>query len=325
MYSGSEYIEDSLGSSSDKFGKYLIRAIPKSWVNNFLDFVVYINKFAHVDNTLVPAIVEERDDFFIVKFKYSRERPLTTIIDKLSYENTSRIVELFVQYLYGVENGIYPPVPYISLEDIFVYAGEFFFLPPLLYSNKLLRDVTEKRGDKFLFVAPEFLDTGVCTIQSTFYTIGKVIEFLDKSRKYSDLVASLTHKNPTDRKVPVHWFEEFVFIDNQLIKNIENKIVDEILQSKQHIFTLQISTQSYKHFRNILSSLHKVVNRQENSMFICIQDDFTNLPRQLLSKYGNILEDDEIQSLFPALYANTKFGSILPTIISVLNKAKVVF
>lgn len=325
VYSGSEYIESSLESSNGKFDKYLIRAIPKSWVKNFLDFVVHVNKFAHVDNTLVPAIVEERDDFFIVKFKYSKERPLTTIIDKLSYENTSRIVELFVQYLYGVENGIYPPVPYISLEDIFIYAGEFFFLPPLLYSNKLLRDVTEKRGDKLLFVAPEFLDTGVCTIQSTFYTVGKVIEFLDKSGKYSDLAMSLTHKNPTDRKVPVHWFEEFVFIDNQLIKNIESKIVDEILQSKQHIFTLQISTQSYKHFRNILSSLHKVVNRQENSMFICIQDDFTNLPRQLLSKYGDILEDDEIQSLLPALYANTKFGSILPTIISVLNKAKVVF
>lgn len=325
VYSGTEYIESPLESVNDKAGKYLIRSISKNLVNSFLDFVVHINKFAHVDNTLIPTTVEKKDDSFIVKFKYSNEKPLTMLIDKLSYENIDRLVELFVQYLHGVESGVYPPTPYISFEDIFAYAGEFFFLPPLLYSNKSLREVIEKYGDKFLFVAPEFLNSGVCDVKSTFYTVGKVIEAFDKNGKYSDLVRNLTIATPARRNIPTHWIERFVFIDKKLINSIESKIGKEILQSKQHLFTIQISTKNYKDFRNIVSSLHEIANQQESSMFICIQDDLTNLPRQLLSKYKNVLGNDELEILYPTLYANAKFGSILPAIISALNKAKIVF
>lgn len=325
VYSGTEYIGDFLDSVNGKTGKYLIRSIPKNLIGSFLDFVVHVNKFAHVDNVFVPTTVEEKDDSFIVKFKYSKERPLTTILDRVSYEDVDRLVELFVQYLHGVESGIYPPTPYISLEDIFIYAGQFFFLPPSFYSNEHLQEVIEKYGDKFLFIAPEFLNSGICDVKSTLYTVGKFIEAFDKVGKYSDLVRNLTTVAPAERNIPTHWIERYVFIDNQLIKDIEYKIKEEIFQSKQHLFTIQISTGNYKNFRNIVSSLHRIVNQQENSMFICIQDDFTNLPRQLLSKYKNLLDDDELGILYPALYANTKFGSVLPAIISALNKAKIVF
>lgn len=325
VYSGTEYIEFCSENKSSRSEAYLIRSIPKNIIDSFLELVIHVNKFIHVGNVFVPTVVEEKDDSYTIKFRYSKEKPLTNFINELAYEDFDKLVELLIQYLYGVENGIYPPIPYVSLEDIFVYAGEFFFLPPLFYSNISLRKAIEKHGDKFLFVAPEFLDYGICDHRSPYYTIGKLIESFDKHGRYQDLVRNLTFLDPRERILPPNWFEKFVPIKEGLIKNIKHKITQEISKSKKHFLTVQISTESYKIFMSIVSNLHKMVDQKEGSIFICIQDDFTNLPRQLISKYRNMLDDNEFSILYPALYANTKFGSILPTIMSVLNKVNTAF
>ncbi|MCX7654252.1 MAG: GGDEF domain-containing protein [Fervidobacterium sp.] len=322
VYSGSEYIESSL---YDINNKYLVRVIPKKFIDSFLDFVVHVNQFTHIPNTFLPTTVESKGENIIVKFKYFNEKPLTEIIDKLSEEDLNEIVKELLNYLYGVINGIYPPVPCISLDDIFVYAGQFFFLPPLIQSKNVLSKILKKSNVNSLFVAPEFLKEGVCNDKSTFYAIGKFIQTLDKDKKYESLTENLTLDDPEKRNITPELIDKLVTYNRNLVREIEPIIRDKISETRQHYHTIEIHGASYNEFKSILGAIYKEFARLESSLFICVEDDFTNIPRQLLAKYKHLLNPDELEILYPTLYANTKFNSILPVLIGVLNRAKFVF
>ncbi|PHJ12682.1 hypothetical protein IM41_07115, partial [Fervidobacterium sp. SC_NGM5_G05] len=54
--------------------------------------------------------------------------------DKIDDQSLRDLIYSLMFYIYGVKSGVFPSLGYYSLDDIFVYAGQIFFLPPTVYS-----------------------------------------------------------------------------------------------------------------------------------------------------------------------------------------------
>ncbi|MGC8820757.1 MAG: GGDEF domain-containing protein [Fervidobacterium sp.] len=275
---------------------------------------MHVNSFTLFDRMFLPALVELSEDKgeFVVKFKYNYEKPISDSVSEFTLKD---LVSSFLFYLYGVEKGVYPPIGYFSKEDIFLYAGQVFFLPPLLYSNQSV-EKTVQSSEK-IFYSPEFLKSGVVNLQTTMYVLGKVIEHFDFEKRYYHMVKKLTHKDPKCRTYNKAWLESFVFLDTKVVESFSKDVLSKIVTDKKYMVVNLTSTR-YIDFVNVVFWLSGLANSLPKTLFVYIGKDFTNVPRQLLRKYREFIPEGERYTLFRSLHDIMKFDSILGAIISTM-------
>ena len=272
----------------------------------------------------LPITAEKHDEYYIVKFAYSDEKPVLNYEDKIDDQSLRDLISSLMFYIYGVKNGVFPSLGYYSLGDIFVYAGQIFFLPPTVYSWDFIYKVLDKSG-RSLFVAPEFLEKGTTNFQSTLYVCGKIIEYFDHKKKYNFITQELVKEIPEDRKFYDGWLKEFGLFDNEEIEEFSKEMFEKIKNSKEKFNIIRLKSARWIELNAVLLSINKKVSSLENSAMIFVKNDFTNVPRQLMAKYKGYVPASEYNLFLRALYDNVKFNSIIPVIISTFNSFDNIF
>ncbi|MFN3692265.1 MAG: hypothetical protein ACK4R7_05185, partial [Fervidobacterium sp.] len=336
VYSGIEYTVDD----------FIVRVVDANLVENFEDFVVQLNKFSIFDYFIRPATFQEYSttekrglpDSRCLEIKF-RSNPMNRVLkvleNNIEKEDLDQFVQNTVNYLLGVEKGIYPPLGFYSLEDVFFYGGLFFFLPPQVISNKELKYVLDNYGGKHIYYAPEFLTSNVCDFKTTLYVMGKIIEFFIKNatlendkqnyNNYDNLVKNLTAESPSERTLPkeiVNNLPPFKTFSMEHFDEISEKILQEIMKDERKFITAQIPL-DYRSFNILTYFLHERISN--NSAFIYVGNDLVNVPRVILNKYKKYLEYEESKIMVQTLYSNVKFNTLLPVLLSFIEKVENVF
>ncbi|MFN6992315.1 MAG: hypothetical protein ACK4MM_06300, partial [Fervidobacterium sp.] len=195
-------------------------------------------------------------------------------------------------------------------------------------------------SDKYLFYAPEFLNDNVCDFKTTLYVMGKIIEFvfcntkLEKDEEsykyYSSLIESLTAEKPSERKLPIEIINNILplrSISIEQLYEISEKILEEVRKDERKFITVQVPL-DYRLFNVLITFLYEKIasnSRISDSPFIYIGNDLVNIPREILAKYKEILEVEENKVLLQALYSSVKFNSILPILLSLVEKVENLF
>ncbi|KAF2961733.1 diguanylate cyclase [Fervidobacterium sp. 2310opik-2] len=244
--------------------------------------------------------------------------------DKIDDQSLRDLIYSLMFYIYGVKNGVFPSLGYYSLDDIFVYAGQIFFLPPTVYSWDFIYKVLDKSG-RSLFVAPEFLEKGTTNFQSTLYVCGKIIEYFDHKKKYNFITQELVKEIPEDRKFYDGWLKEFGLFDNEEIEEFSKEMFEKIKNSKEKFNIIRLKSARWMELNAVLFNLNKKVSILENSAMVFVKNDFTNVPRQLVAKYKERIHVSDYDLFLRTLYDNVKFNSIVPVIISTLNSFDNIF
>lgn len=341
VYSGFEYIEDG----------FIVRYVDANLVDNFEEFVIELNKFSIIDHFILPATFRELSNeeiadlasskYLEVKFRSAQiNKFLKVLNNKIEKADLDQFVQIIVHYLIGVEKGLYPPIGFYSLEDVFFYAGLFFFLPPQVLSNKGLTHLLNHNSNKYFFYAPEFLKDNVRDLNSTLYVVGKIVEFLfcntkleeDEKRykDYSALIKCLTAEKPSERKLPKEIVNNILrskLVNIEELYEISEKILQEVKKDERKFITVQVPL-DYRSFNLLMQFLYEKIKSNfqiSDSPFIYIGNDFANIPREILSKYKEILESEENKVLLQALYSSVKFNTILPILLSFVEKVENLF
>ncbi len=272
----------------------------------------------------LPVTVEKHQKHYIVKFAYSGEKPVVNYEDKIDDHSLRDLISSLLFYIYGVKNMVFPPLGYYSLDDIFVYAGQFFFLPPTVYSRDYTYEVLDRSG-RSLFVAPEFLEESITSFQSTLYVCGKIIEHFDHEKKYNFITQELVKEIPEERRFYNGWLKEFGLFDNGKIEKISNEMFERIKSSNEKFRVIRLKSTRWIELNAVLFNINRKLSNFENSVMIFVKNDFTNVPRQLVAKYKERIRVSDYDLFLMTLYDNVKFNSIIPAIISLLNSFDDVF
>jgi len=308
-YVGEEYIQEM------QYGEYLVRALPSNAVDDFNRYVVRISSYSAFDRCKSPSFVEQKDGYIYVKFTHLHERPIFDVKNKslLNSTDTEAIIRWIIDFAKCIELQICPPFPVYSVEDIYTYAGEFFFLPPLVFDSSFARKVVDS---KYVFAAPEFLETGTYDTRSTMYVLGRLIEFFDRDGKYVGLTSKMTQSIPELRY--------FLFGSENdeksiaVIENIVNRIESFLDDTSDKFNIIQLKTNRYDHYRSFLMEIMSEISRKSN--IILAGSMFMNVICEILYRYGNQMDSASYYELSTCLYSVCRFDNIIPHVIQALEK-----
>ncbi|WP_372589515.1 hypothetical protein QQE94_03750 [Fervidobacterium pennivorans subsp. shakshaketiis] len=220
-------------------------SISKDFVNDFHDFVVHLNSYTYSKRFILPITVERADESINVFFRYSGEKHVITPsgeLVSLSYEERKRLIESILRIAKFVLLGNIPPFPAISLFDIYTYAGEFFFRPPLIFSSEFYKQLLDsskmvKSSDGFncVFVDEEYLKNGIYDKNSTMRILAEIIELFDENGEKASIVSKLKNSSIT-----VVDLEKDMLSDDTLYR-----IISEITIAEKNYTVVQIDTEGY--------------------------------------------------------------------------------
>lgn len=305
-YLGEEYIEEFYGI------EYLVRVLPSDIVGDFNKFVAKINSYAVFDRCISPVLLEKSDENVYVKFAHLREKPLLHVVANTYSElvDVDDIAEQILDFAKYISLKICPPFPAYSVEDIYTYAGELFFLPPMLFNRDFAITVS---NSEYAFVAPEFLKNGTYDERSAIFVLGKIIEFFDKDNKYSTLTTRMTQIEPELRSLEFRCRH-----DRGLVNAIVGKILAAVGNSEKRFNVVELKTSQYAKYKLVLPRIISEVSRNSNVVFV--GNDITNVVRELLSRYGDKIDKLSYNELCTCLYGICKFDNVIPYAAQVFEK-----
>lgn len=298
----------------------LIRSFPSAFVENFDDFVISINSYTFSSRFLVPTTVEisRKNDSCLVFFNHFGEKPILTgnqhLISLSELERTKLINSLLRIAKFVFFDNI-PPFPAYTLYDIYVYATEFFFSPPFVFNNEVWRQVIENPhvvGD-YIFIDEEFLTTGRFNKASTMRILADLIDFFDLKKEFTQISSKMRAFEIGE--------EDFIYHGNEIefARNIVEKIASE--SSLREVFCID-TKDVYKIFKDYISVVEYHIRKSTQYAVLYLGNDFTNILRQLLSKYSSLIADEEKISLTKCLYNVCKFDSVVEELIPILKRFK---
>jgi diguanylate cyclase (GGDEF)-like protein len=269
---------------------------------------------------LLPVRVERADKNISVFFRYSGEKHIVTSsgeLVSLSYEERKRLIESILRIAKFVLLGNIPPFPAISLFDIYTYAGEFFFRPPLIFSSEFYKQLLDsskmvKSSDGFncVFVDEEYLKNGIYDKNSTMRILAEIIELFDENGEKASIVSKLKNSSIT-----VVDLEKDMLSDDTLYR-----IISEITSAEKNYTVVQIDTEGYyRLFKDYIARIDYHFTEKNETIFY-IGDDFTNVVRQLLLKKRNELTQEEFSGLVKCLYSVCKFDTTVGELINIFKR-----
>lgn len=289
-------------------------------MNDFHDFVVHLNSYTFSKRFILPVTVERTDESIVVFFKYSGEKHIIKSsgeLVSLSYEERKKLVESILRIAKFVLLGNIPPFPAISLFDIFMYAGEFFFRPPVIFTSEFYKQLMDSskmikssKGFICVFVDEEYIKNGTYDKNSTMRILGEMIELFDENGEKASIVSKLKSCSVT-----VDDLEKDMLSDGTLYK-----IISEITSAKKNYTVVQIDTNGYyRLFKDYIARIDYRFTEKNEAIFY-IGDDFTNVLRQLLLKKRDELSQEEFSGLVKCLYSVCKFDTVVGELINIFKR-----
>ncbi|WP_448377892.1 tetratricopeptide repeat-containing diguanylate cyclase [Fervidobacterium sp.] len=269
---------------------------------------------------MLPVTVERADKSISVFFRYSGEKHIVTSsgeLVSLSYEERKRLVESILRIAKFVLLGNIPPFPAINLFDIFMYAGEFFFRPPVIFSSEFYKHLMDSskmikssEGFSCVFVDEEYLTNGTYDKNSTMRILAEIIELFDEDGEKASIVPKLKSCSVT-----VADLEKDTLSDGTLYR-----IISEITSAEKNYTVAQIDTNGYyRLFKDYIARIDYHFTEKNEAIFY-IGDGFTNVVRQLLLKKRNELSQEEFSGLVKCLYSVCKFDTVVGELINIFKR-----
>jgi len=295
-------------------------SISKDFVNDFHDFVVHLNSYTYSKRFILPITVERADESINVFFRYSGEKHVITPsgeLISLSYEERKRLIEAILRIAKFVLLGNIPAFPAISLFDILIYAGEFFFRPPVIFGPEFYKQLVESsqivkssEGFNGVFVDEEYLKNGTYDKSSTMRILAEIIELLDETGEKASIVSKLKGNNVTVADLE----------KDRLNEGILYEIISKIDNVEKDYEVVQIDTKGYyRLFKDYVARIDYHFAEKNEAIFY-IGDDFTNVIRQLLLKKRNELSQEEFSGLVQCLYSVCKFDAMVGELVNIFKR-----
>ncbi len=308
IYCGVEYFEN--------FGGTYSRIWEFSTKDTFENVVKLMNGFTKVGRFLLPKYFVGKDDKIKVVFEHYLEENFSECFDRLTDEELEYYVEQILNTAYEIEQLDETEVPSFgvySFDNVLVLGAELLFIPPVTREN-----IPEEWKKERTVIAPEVLKTGSAHKKSSTYVFGKILEFIDKDRKYYNVWSLMIKDNPDERQIlysPKHYE-----VISEYFENIEREsnIYSLIEQSEKNVFVVNVYGErgSGKEFfsKNIFKNLKKAGFKTFQ-----ISSSLTNLSRQmvLLDEFEKFEYKDE---LLKCLYSDCKYNTVVGYIISFISK-----
>jgi len=288
----------------------LVRKLPKELVEDFARFVEYQNSFVWLDFFAVPSEVRELQDFYYVTYFGVLGEKISP--EKLSSLQRAKLLSRILELAWAIKVGIVPPVYYFSFDDVFEYAGDFTFVPPLLPSFESAK-ISEKQVTRV--AADELgMQNGV---EASLEVLEDVVKALDSDGLYVDLFRSLKGGEVTKYLSAI--FPQLGSTDDnkslgRLLEHV-NRIINE-LTNIRGFEVLQLDGMSITFF-DLFSKLLACTLHRDWTV-VPVKNDFVNVLRHLV-RISRTLGVSVEDSLFRCLYENCRFDTIASELVRLVK------
>ncbi|ODN30709.1 GGDEF domain-containing protein [Fervidobacterium thailandense] len=271
----------------------LVRKISKHVAGDFDKFVKYQNSFTWLDFFAVPAEVREIEDFYYVTYLGALGDRVS--LDKLSMPQRQKLIERLTELAWAIRNGFVPTIPYFSFDDVFEFAGDFTFIPPVPLSSTRLADLSSSNDS--IFVLSEEHTLGQSNVESSLRLLENVVERIDTDGTYLDTFRKTVFG---DKYYTLH-VASLEYID-EVVRNLKKE-----LQGLKGFQVVQLEGVDIT-FLDALSR-HLVPEVMDEWFVVPIKSDFMNILRHLV-RYADALNVPVEESLFRCLYENCRFDTV---------------
>ncbi|MGC9772197.1 diguanylate cyclase (GGDEF) domain-containing protein [Fervidobacterium changbaicum] len=264
-----------------------------------------------------------------VLFRYSGEKHIAECINEeirlreLTDEEREKLIEAILRIARFVLLGNIPPFPAFSVFDVFTFAGEFFFKPPVLFKydfyKTLYHDVLSRENSeigKYIFIDKEYLKKGQYDKYSTLRILANFIEIFDIANKYATIISRMRDGTIRVDELEKDRLDEKVLF--ALVSEIEQRCDSSAQEGKKYLEILVDTSSYYRLFKDYVARIDRYLADRGRTL-LYIGDDFTNIARQILWKNREKFSTVEFSELIKCLYISCKFDTIITELLKIFR------